>query len=295
MPPLQPVPRFGGIEAGGTKFVCATGSHPGDLDLAEFPTHTPEATIPRVIGFFEARQPLAAIGIASFGPIELDPASPRFGYITNTPKLAWQDFDFVGAIKRALDLPVAFDTDVNAAALAEHRWGAAQHKEFFLYVTVGTGIGAGAILDGRPLRSKLHPEMGHIRVPHDLARDPFPGNCPYHGDCLEGLAAAPALQARFSISPDLLPPDHPAWDLEAQYLSLGVANWICTLAPQQIILGGGIMSRLELFPLLRSKVAALLNNYVATPKLVPPALGSRSGVLGAIALADAVAQPATIR
>src|SRR5579863_8046245 len=192
------MPRTGGIEAGGSKFVCATGSSPGDAEFTEFPTTTPQETIGHVIDFFRVRPPVSAIGIASFGPIDPNPESPTFGYITSTPKRHWRNFDFAGAIHRALGIPVAFDTDVNAAALAEFHWGATRGLHSLLYVTVGTGIGAGAFVDGRLLHGWLHPEMGHIRVPHDRARDPFPGNCPFHGDCLEGLAAGPAIQARWA-------------------------------------------------------------------------------------------------
>ncbi|MBZ5608141.1 MAG: ROK family protein [Acidobacteriia bacterium] len=276
---------LGGIEAGGTKFICAVGRHPGDLDIAEIPTTSPVETLRRVVEFFQARPAVAAIGIASFGPVDLHPASATFGYITSTPKAAWRNFDLAGAIRRALSLPVAFDTDVNAAALAEFRWGAAQGLDTFLYVTVGTGIGGAAMVNGRLLHGRTHPEMGHIRVPHDLASDPFPGNCPYHGDCLEGLAAAPAIQARWGQAPHLLPAQHPAWDLEAHYLALGVVNWISTLSPERIILGGGVMLREEVLGGVRAKVAALLNGYIDAPDIVPPALGSRAGVLGAIALA----------
>jgi fructokinase len=282
------MPYLGGIEAGGTKFVCATGSQPGHVELVEFPTSTPEVTMRCAVEFFQARPPVSAIGIASFGPIDLDPASAHFGYITNTPKLAWRNFDFVETIRKALNVPVAFDTDVNAAALAEFRWGAAQGIDDFLYVTVGTGIGGGGMLDGRLLHGRTHPEMGHVRVPHDFTNDPFPGNCPYHGDCLEGLAAAPAIEARWGAAPEHLPDEHAAWDLEAHYLALGLVNWICTLAPEKIILGGGIMLRKALFRMLCEKVDLLLNGYIAAPGIVPPILGVRAGVLGAIALAEAM-------
>lgn len=279
--------RFGGIEAGGTKFVCAVGSHPADLEAVEFPTTTPQETIQKVVGFFQSRQPLDALGIGSFGPIDPNPKSATFGYITSTPKLAWRNFDLAGSLRAALHVPVAFDTDVNAAALAESRWGAAQGLETFLYVTVGTGIGGGAMVNGQLLHGRQHPEMGHIRVPHERERDPFPGNCPYHGDCLEGLIAAPAFEARWGQAPHLLPPGHAAWDLLVHYLALGLANWISTLSPEKVILGGGIMQRMELFPQLRSRVGELLNRYIDPPDLVPPRLGARSGVLGAIALAEA--------
>src|SRR5579862_7150476 len=237
------MPRFGGIEAGGSKFVCAAGSGPEDAEFVEFPTTTPQETIGQVAHFFRSHNPVAALGIASFGPVDLNSASPTFGYITSTPKLDWRNFDFAGSVRRALALPIAFDTDVNAAALAESRWGAARGLRSFLYVTIGTGLGGGAFIDGRLLHGRSHAEMGHIRVPHDVARDPFTGNCPFHGDCLEGLAAGPAIAARWGQPGHLLPDGHPAWDLEAEYLALGLVNWACTLSPETIVLGGGVMQR----------------------------------------------------
>ncbi len=266
--------------------MCAVGGGPADLETAEFPTTQPAETIARAVEFFRSREPVAAIGIASFGPIDPNPASPTFGYITSAPKPGWSNCDLAGAIGRALGVPVAFDTDVNGAALAEYRWGAARGLGAFIYVTVGTGIGGGAMLDGRLLHGRLHPEMGHVRIPHDPARDPFPGNCPYHGDCLEGLAAGPAILARWGQPGSLLPDGHPAWDLEAEYLALGIANWTCTLAPELVILGGGIMQRRELIPKIEARVAKLLSGYMSMPSLVPPQLGPRAGVLGAIALAS---------
>jgi fructokinase len=280
------MPRLGGIEAGGSKFVCAVGSGPDDVEVVEFPTTSPEETIARAIGFFQCREAIAALGIASFGPIDPNPNSPTFGYITSTPKPGWRNFDFAGTVGRALAVPIAFDTDVNAAALAEFQWGAAREASSFVYVTVGTGLGGGAMLDGRLLHGRLHPEMGHIRVPHDLARDPFPGNCPYHGDCLEGLAAGPAIAARWGQPGNVLSDGHPAWDLEANYLALGIVNWASTLSPERMILGGGVMRRTELFRKIRSRVSALLNGYLEPPNIVPSELGTRTGVLGAIALAD---------
>lgn len=285
------MPRLGGIEAGGSKFVCAAGCGPEDVQVCEFPTTSPAETVARAVEFFQAREPVAAIGIASFGPIDPNPESPTFGYITSTPKPGWRDFDFAGTVQRALGKPIAFDTDVNAAALAESRWGAARGLRSFLYVTVGTGLGGGAFIDGRLLHGRLHPEMGHIRVPHDRARDPFPGNCPYHADCLEGLAAGPAIQARWGQPGHLLPAGHPAWDLEADYLALGIVSWTCTLSPQRVVLGGGIMQREELFPKLRVQVARLLNGYLEPPDIVAPELGVRAGVLGAIALAESLREP----
>jgi fructokinase len=280
------VPRFGGIEAGGTKFVCAVGSGPADIQTFEFPTTQPAETIGRAVDFLRAHAPVAAVGIASFGPIDPHPGSPTFGYITSTPKRDWRNCDFAGAVGRALGVPVAFDTDVNAAALAEFRWGAARGLSNFIYVTVGTGIGGGAMEDGRLLHGRSHPEMGHVRIPHDLLRDPFPGNCPYHGDCLEGLAAGPAIEARWGQAGPRLPDGHAAWDLEAEYLALGILGWTCTLAPERVILGGGIMGREELLPKIRVRLAELLNGYMEPPDLAAPELGQRAGVLGAIALAN---------
>src|SRR3984957_4578901 len=218
------MPRLGGIEAGGSKFKCAAGSGPADAEIAEFPTTTPQETIGRVAEFFRTREPVESVGIASFGPIDPNPQSPTFGYITSTPKPGWRNFNFAGAVKDALGIPVAFDTDVNAAALAESRWGAARGLRNFLYVTVGTGVGGGALVDGRLLHGRLDHEMGHILVPHDRALDPFAGNCPYHGDCLEGLAAGPAIEARWGLPGHLLPDNHAAWDLEVDYLAHGILN-----------------------------------------------------------------------
>lgn len=289
---------FGGIEAGGTKFVCAVGSGPGDLRAeVRFPTTTPAATIDRTIAFFQeqAQQaPLAALGIASFGPVDPRPASPTWGYITTTPKPGWAQTDFAGRIRRALGIPVGFDTDVNGAALAEQRWGAARGLTTFFYITVGTGLGGGGMVNGRLLHGLMHPEMGHIRLPHDWEADPYPGACPYHGDCLEGMAAGPALEGRWGQRGETLPADHPAWDLEAHYLALGLVNLICTLVPQRIVMGGGIMEQPRVFPAVRQKVQALLNGYLQAPEIlerideyiVPPHLGNQAGVLGGIALAQ---------
>jgi len=289
---------YGGIEGGGSKFVCAVGTGPDDLRAeARFPTTTPTETIGRALEFLQeqhAREPLAAVGIASFGPIDPDPASPRFGYITTTPKPGWAQTRFAGQIQRALGVPVGFDTDVNVAALGEHRWGAAQGLDTFVYLTVGTGIGGGGMVNGALIHGLMHPEMGHIAVPHDWDSDPYEGFCSYHGDCLEGLAAGPAIEGRWGQRADTLPPDHPAWALEAHYLALGVMNLILPISPQRVIMGGGVMEQRHLFPLIRREVQQLLNGYLQSPMIreridqyiVPPGLGGRSGVLGAIALAE---------
>jgi fructokinase len=292
-------PLYGAIEAGGTKFVCAIGTGPDDLRAQDrFSTTTPEETISRSIAFFEkhARDlPLAGIGIGSFGPLDPEPGSPTYGYITSTPKPGWAGTDFAGTMQRALHVPVSFDTDVNAAALGEHLWGAARGLATFVYITVGTGWGGGGLVNGSLMHGLLHPEMGHMRIPHDRVRDPYAGACPYHGDCLEGLAAGPALQARWGERAERLPADHPAWPLEAHYLALSLVNLICILSPQRIIMGGGVMAQAHIFPMIRNEVQELLNGYVQAKEIlkridqyiVPPKLGAQAGILGALALARA--------
>jgi fructokinase len=293
------MPLWGGIEAGGTKFVCAVGTGPDDLWAeVRFLSTTPEETIGQAIQFFQQqKETLTAIGIASFGPLDPNPDSPTFGYITTTPKPGWVHTDLAGPIRRALGVPVGFDTDVNVAALGEYRWGAAQGLDTFVYLTVGTGIGGGGMVNGKLIHGLIHPEMGHIRIPHDRDMDPYTGSCPYHGDCLEGLAAGPALEGRWGQRGETLPADHPAWLLEADYLAFALTNIICILSPQRIILGGGVMQQRQLFPLVRRKVRELLNEYLPVlaildqidDYIVPPGLGDRAGVLGAIALAQHVA------
>lgn len=288
---------LGGIEAGGTKFVCAVGTGPEDIRAeVRFPTTTPAETIGRVVAFFREQEAVTAVGIASFGPIDPDPASPTFGYITNTPKPGWTNIDLAGEIRRALNKPVAFDTDTNGAALGEWRWGAAQGLDTFIYLTIGTGIGGGGLVNGRLLHGLIHPEMGHIPLPHDWEADPFPGICPFHGDCLEGMASGPAIEARWSAKGQDLPPEHPAWELESHYLALALRSFICTLSPQRIIMGGGVMAQPQLFPLVRLKTQAYLNGYIQAPAIlqnideyiVPPGLGGRAGVVGALALAQSI-------
>jgi fructokinase len=289
---------YGGIEAGGTKFVCSVGSGPDDLraEVTIETTRDPRETIGAAIRFFEEQAgetPLAAIGIASFGPLDLDPRSETFGFITSTPKPGWRFTDLVGPVQRAFGCPIGFDTDVNGAALSEHRWGAAQGLDTFIYLTVGTGIGGGGLVQGRPMHGLVHPEMGHILIPFERGREQHPGVCPYHGPCLEGLASGPAMRARWGQPAESLPPDHEAWALEAHYLALGLANLIMTLSPERIVLGGGVMHQEALYPLIRQEVKALLNGYIQAPLIlerldeyiVAPGLGDRAGVLGAIALA----------
>lgn len=285
---------YGALEAGGTKFVCAVGTGPNDLHaLTRFPTTTPRETLARTLDFFrEHADDLSAVGIGSFGPVDLDPDSSTYGHITNTPKDGWAGTDVVTPIAETLDVPVVFESDVNAAAAGEHRWGAARDVDAFIYLTIGTGIGGGFMAGGRCHHGLLHPEMGHIRVPR-AAGDDFEGACPFHGDCLEGMAAGPAIEARWNQSGETLPPDHPAWSVEAHYLAHALANFICTLSPERIILGGGVMHQRHLFLHIRQRVRDLLAGYLDHPLfddyiddyIVPPGLGDRAGVLGALALA----------
>lgn len=300
--PVTASKLYGAVEAGGTKFVCLVGTGPNDRrEEVRFPTTTPEGTVREVLSFLAAARsrfgPLASVGIASFGPVDLRPGSPTFGFITSTPKAGWSNVDLAGAVGGGLGVPVGFDTDVNAAALGEARWGAGQGLDTFIYLTIGTGVGGGGLVNGQLMHGLVHPEMGHVRIPHDLEADPFAGVCPFHGDCLEGLASGPAMEARWLRPASELPSEHPAWALEARYLGLALVNFICTLSPQRVIIGGGVMSGDHIFRLLRREVLALINSYIRAPQLldtigeyiVPPALGRHAGVLGALALAERAA------
>jgi len=286
---------YGSIEAGGTKFVCALGTGPDDVRaLTRFPTTTPYETLDQAIAFFKEQPELpAALGVGSFGPVDPDPKSSTFGHILSTPKPGWSNTDVRGRLHEALGIPIAFDTDVNAAALGEYRWGAGQDVETVLYLTVGTGIGGGLVINGQPLHGMPHPEMGHIFVPR-AEGDSYAGKCPFHGDCLEGMASGPALQARWETPAQDLPEDHPAWAMEAHYLAYALVNFILTCSPQRLVLGGGVMHQMHLFPMIRERVQTILNGYVRHPAvldeidayIVPPGLGDQAGVLGGIALAQ---------
>jgi fructokinase len=289
---------FGGIEAGGTRWTCAVGDGEGELARVEsFATTTPEETLARATQFFAAVPDLEALGIGAFGPVEVNRGSPRWGTITTTPKPGWANTDVAGALGAALAVPIALDTDVNAAAVGEWRWGAARGLDTFVYVTVGTGIGGGVFANGRPVHGLLHPEIGHMVVPHDRERDPFPGSCPFHGDCLEGLASGTALRARWGRPGEELT-DPAVWELEAEYLALGLMNVVLVLATERIVLGGGVSGAPGLLPRVRTRLRGLLAGYLDVPQLtsgidaflVPPTLGPRSGVLGAIDLARTAAQ-----
>jgi fructokinase len=291
---------IGGIEAGGTHWTCAVGQGDGEVEQAEsFATTTPAETLGRAIEFFAAVPDLEAVGVGAFGPVEVNRASPRWGTITTTPKPGWRDTDVVAPLAAALGVPIALDTDVNAAAVGEWRHGAAQGLDTFVYLTVGTGIGGGVFANGRPVHGLLHPEVGHMMVPHDRERDPFPGSCPYHRDCLEGLASGTALRERWGRPGEELT-DPAAWELEAEYLALGLANVLLVIAAERIVLGGGVGSAPGLLPRVRTRLREVLAGYVDSPRLsaagiddylVAPGLGPRSGVVGAIELARAATTP----
>jgi len=285
---------YGGVETGGTWCVCALGTGPQDLvALEKFPTTTPAETLGRIVAFFRAHAQPRAIGIGSFGPVDVDPRSPTWGSVTTTPKRGWQRTSVAPVIRDQLGVPVAFETDVAAAALGEQTWGAGREQPSLCYLTVGTGIGAGLLIGGRPLHGLVHPEVGHLRLPHDRERDPFPGACPVHGDCWEGLASGDAIAQRWNAWPPDLPDDHPAWALEAEYIALGILSIVCVASPHRVIAGGGVMERATLLPMVRERLRELIGGYLDAPVLhdldrylVAPALGDEAGVLGAIALAN---------
>ena len=288
---------YGGIEAGGTKFVCVVARGPGQVvDEIRFTTTTPEETLGRTIQFFQPyvdSAQVSAIGVGAFGPLDLNPKSPMYGFITTTPKPGWSNADVLGTLQRALRINVAFDMDVNTAALGEYLWGASQGCDPSLYLTIGTGIGGGYIVNGKPLVGLVNLEMGHVRIPHSRELDPFPGICPFHGDCFEGLANGPAIEKRLGVTGAMIPDDDPYWEIEADYIASALMNYILTLSPKKIVLGGGVMQREFLFSKIRRKVRELLNGYVASKSLLeniddyilPPGLGNQAGSLGAIALA----------
>lgn len=284
---------YGGVDAGGTNWTCVIGFGPSDIRAeATFPTTTPTETISRVVEFFLQNGPVAAVGVGSFGPIDLQLHSPTWGYIKSTPKEGWVDTNVGSALETRLGIPVAFDTDVNAAALGERRWGAASDVETFCYITVGTGIGAGVMANGTLVHGLLHPEVGHMQVPHNASRDPFAGACPYHGDCLEGLASGEAIRRRWGMRGEMLE-DGAAWELVAEYLGIGLINVISVISPQRIILGGGVMKKPGLLSLVRSRVAQGADGYFSEAGffhgvddyVVAPALGRYAGSIGAIELA----------
>ena len=284
---------LGALEAGGTKMVMSTGDENGNIiERVSIPTRTPSETMPEMIAFFRGKA-IKALGVGSFGPVNLDPDSPRYGYITTTPKLPWQFYPLRSELEAALGIPVGFDTDVNVAAIGESELGAGRGKKSLLYVTIGTGIGGGVILDNKPLHGAMHPELGHI-ILSAHPDDPMPqGSCPFHRGCLEGLASGPSIEARWGISARDLPDDHFGWELEAYYLGQLCADAIYMYSPHIIVLGGGVMHKAFLFDRLRSYTQEFLHGYIAMDQvkegiadyIVPPALGDNAGATGALLLA----------
>lgn len=288
---------FGAIESGGTKFICAIASEDGSiLSKKSFPTTEPEQTLNATKEFFKLAEneygQISSLGIASFGPVDINTESETYGYITSTPKENWSNTDVVGFYKQAFNVPVGFNTDVNAAALAERSSGAAQSLENFIYVTVGTGLGAGIVSGGSLVQGVTHPEVGHILIPKPESAADFEGACPFHGACLEGLAAGPSIKARWGEAGQDMGPDHPAWDEQAYYLAVMCVNFCAFFAPQRIIIGGGVMSQSHLFPMIRKKFSELANGYFSYHEvsnldsfIVPSPLDGQAGLHGAILLA----------
>lgn len=282
---------IGAVEAGGTKFVCGIGNEEGVIhDRVNFPTEQPEKTLAQVIDYFKDKQ-VEAIGVGSFGPINIDLASPQYGYVTTTPKPGWGNYPFLPELKKVFDVPFGWDTDVNAAALGEATWGAAKGLDSCLYYTIGTGVGVGVYAEGKLVHGLVHPEGGHVLIRRH-PEDTFEGLCPYHGDCLEGMAAGPALEGRWKVKGSELSPDHPAWAMEAFYIGQAIAGAILLLSPKKIILGGGVMHQKQLFPLIHEEVKKNLNGYISAQALlegiadyiVPPGLGDNAGLTGSLAL-----------
>ncbi|MCR5823199.1 MAG: ROK family protein [Lachnospiraceae bacterium] len=283
---------YGTLEAGGTKMVTGLINEKGEvLERASFPTETPEKTMPVLIDWFKERKP-DALGIGTFGPADLDETSPTYGYITSTPKLDWRDYNLLGAFKEALGIPIGFDTDVNAAALGEATFGCMKGLSDGIYITIGTGVGVGVLTNGKLLHGMLHPEAGHILLRQNPI-DRFEGNCPYHRNCFEGLAAGPAIEKRYGKSAKELKDIPEVWELEAEYISQALVNYIMILSPKKIVLGGGVMHQEQLFPLVRKKTLDLLNRYINTKEIadidnyiVPASLNDNQGILGCARLAE---------
>lgn len=282
--------RLGALEAGGTKMVCAIGDESGKIyEQVSIPTETPEITMPKLISYFEERK-IEALGIGCFGPIDPDKKSETYGYITSTPKLAWTDYNIVGTMEKSLMIPVGFDTDVNGSVLGEVTFGQAKGKKCVVYVTIGTGVGAGIYIEGKLLHGMLHPEAGHILL-SKREDDTYEGKCPYHKTCMEGLAAGPAIQERWGKRAADLKDDERVWDLEAYYIAQALVDYILILSPQMIILGGGVMHQEQLFPQIRSYVKKMMNGYIKTKEMadldhyiVPASLHDDQGIMGALEL-----------
>lgn len=283
--------RLGALEAGGTKMVCAIGNEAGEIfEQVSIPTETPEITMPKLIAFFKERN-VEALGVGCFGPVELDRQSPKYGYITTTPKLAWRNYNIVGELHNELGCPVGFDTDVNGSVLGEATFGQAKGKKCVIYLTIGTGIGGGIYIDGKLLHGMLHPEVGHVLI-RKRSDDLYEGKCPYHRTCLEGLAAGPAIEERWGQKAAELKNRPEVWNLEADYIAQALVGYIMTLSPEMIILGGGVMHQEQLFPLIREKVVQMVGGYIQTEELadieryiVPASLHDDQGIMGCLELA----------
>lgn len=281
---------LGALEAGGTKMVCAVGNEKGEiLEQISLPTQKPEATVPKLTQFFQGKG-IEALGIGCFGPIDLNRESAAYGYITTTPKEGWQYFNIVGALKDALHVPIGFDTDVNASVLGEYTWGIGRGLHSCLYVTIGTGVGVGVIVDGKLLHGMLHPEGGHILL-HPMSGDRYQGKCPFHKNCFEGLASGTALEDRWGKAAAQLSDREVVWQLEAEYIAQALVDYVCMLSPQRIILGGGVMHQTQLLPMVREKFAKRMNGYLKTRELedldsyiVLQSLDDKQGIMGALKL-----------
>jgi fructokinase len=289
---------FAGIEGGGTKFITIITNEKFELiDKIRVDTTTPEETLEKTCLFINKHNQnneITAIGITCFGPIDLNRKSLSFGSIVNTPKPYWSNFPIYSYIKKRFKVPIDITTDVNGSALAEGYWGGGKDVKNFIYMTIGTGIGIGVIIDGKIAQGGSHFESGHMLIPHDTYKDNFNGICPFHGDCLEGLASGPALKERWHVKSALyLPPDHSAWDLEAEYISSALVNLILCYSPQKIILGGGVMKQTQLLHKIRKLTKDKMNNYTA-PELeeendkfiILQQLQDISGAFGATLLAS---------
>lgn len=284
---------LGAIEAGGTKFVCAVGEETGKIiEQVQIPTTVPEETMTKVIEFFKGYT-LDAIGVGSFGPIDVNRESLSYGSITSTPKVGWRDYPMVKTLEKEFGLPIGFNTDVNAAALGEVTLGAAKGLDSCLYITIGTGIGAGAFVQGQLLQGLSHPEMGHILVRRH-PQDVYQGKCPYHGDCLEGLAAGPAIEERWSAKGIDLVDRQEVWELQGYYIAQALMQYVLILSPKKIILGGGVMNQKQLFPTIYKYLKEFVADYVHLPELsdyvVSPGLGDYAGITGSLMLAKQALQ-----
>lgn len=297
---------YGALEAGGTKMICAVGNESGQiLDQVSIPTGTPEETMPKIIEYFKSKidpslpkeDRIKALGIASFGPVDVRKGSKTYGNILNTPKIPWRNFPMVKTLKDALgNLPIGFDTDVNGSLLGEATWGCAKGLEDAIYITIGTGIGMGAISGGNPVHGMLHPEAGHILLA-PVPGDDYKGHCPSHGKCFEGMASGPAIEERWGKPGKELAGNSEVWELEAKYIAQALTDILLVLSPQKIILGGGVMAQAQLFPLIRKYVLEYVNDYIDTKELrninsfiTPAALNGNQGIMGAIKLAELAAE-----